>query len=526
MPPRIFISYRRDDAAGDAGRLADHLHRRFGATHVFLDIDTIDPGTDFVQVLRVSLEQTAAMLVVIGPRWTSLRGADGTRRLDDENDFVRLEVETALGRSLPVVPVLVQGATLPRKEDLPASLAPLATRQVAVLDHAEFHVDVERLCDRLAPLIEVDETTRWSQFQRWWPAAAVVAVLALGLIGYRALYPSGDTPAPASTAEDVPASVTLADRPATTAPLPEAERRVEALLSEASAQQRRDQFVEALSTLARAREAAPASETVRRMQEDVAMDWIRSARVESGKSSFGEAIKPALAVVDASLPAATGQRRADLLAHSGWATFLMWRDGNRRLNPAEWYRDALSLDPGNPYANAMLAHWLLVREDDVPRAVKLFDAALQSGRASGAVRVLQWAGYNNARTPESAAERVRLADAMRRGGERLDMGQAQALWGPYYSAMPTSREKERQVLLEALAPDDHISTLGWAFEEYAAKDESRRHTIRYYVALLHARAGREDRAAADLRTLGRELNQTPGSLSDAVRAALRELSKK
>jgi hypothetical protein len=82
MPPRIFISYRRDDAAGDAGRLADHLHRRFGATHVFLDIDTIDPGTDFVQVLRASLEQTAAMLVVIGPRWTSLRGADGTQRRD------------------------------------------------------------------------------------------------------------------------------------------------------------------------------------------------------------------------------------------------------------------------------------------------------------------------------------------------------------------------------------------------------------------------------------------------------------
>src|SRR5688572_14998957 len=152
-PPRIFISYRRDDAAGDAGRLADHLNRRFGAGGVFLDIETIDPGTDFVTVLQTTLQQTAAVLVVIGPRWISLRGADGRRRLDDEKDFVRLEVEKALGRGIPVVPVLVQGTPLPRAEELPASIAALATRQTAVLDHAEFHADAERLCDRLEAML-------------------------------------------------------------------------------------------------------------------------------------------------------------------------------------------------------------------------------------------------------------------------------------------------------------------------------------------------------------------------------------
>lgn len=518
MPARLFISYRRDDAAGDAGRLADHLHRRFGGAHVFLDIDTIDPGTDFVQVLRASLQQTAAMLVVIGPRWTSLRGADGRRRLDDPNDFVRLEVETALGRSIPVVPVLVQGAALPRKEDLPASLAALATRQAAVLDHAEFHDDAERLCDRLAPLIVASQPAHRSPLRRWWPAAAVVAVLALGLAAYGVLNTIGEAPPAGSPVEDV------LTRPVTTeTTVLEQTRRVEVLMGEASAQRRRDQFAEALATLARARDVTPASEPVRRMQEDVAMEWIRSVRVESGKSSFGEAIKPALAVVDASLPTAMGARRADLLAHSGWATFLMWRDGNRRLNPADWYREALSLDPGNPYANAMLGHWVLLQEDDVPRAAALFDTALRSGRAIDAVRILQWGGYSNTRTPEADAERVRLADAMRRGGERLSMGQAQALWGGYFLAMPMGREKERQVLLAAVAPDDHISTMGWAFDEYAAKDESRRLMIRYYVALLHASAGRVDRAAADLRALDRELVQHPGSLQDAVQAALRRL---
>src|SRR5678816_4184658 len=102
MPPRIFISYRREDAAADAGRLADHLSARFGKDRVFLDVDTIDPGTDFVQALHASLEQTAAVLIVIGPRWSSVTSADGARRLDSPSDFVRLEVEAALGRTIPV----------------------------------------------------------------------------------------------------------------------------------------------------------------------------------------------------------------------------------------------------------------------------------------------------------------------------------------------------------------------------------------------------------------------------------------
>jgi hypothetical protein len=445
--------------------------------------------------------------------------------------------------------VLVQEASLPRKEELPEPLAALATRQAATLDHAEFHDDCERLCDRLAPLIEDQNSTHRSLVRRWWPAAAVVAVLALAVGGYVLMQTAGEpreasttqadppTTGPSSTEERrqgvpgdrernppaIAAGRTGGSATVASGGMPADTKNVEALLDEALIQRRRYQFVEALATLTRARETAPTSEAARRMQEDVAMDWIRSVRVESGKSSFGEAIKPALAVVDAALPTSTGERRADLLAHSGWATFLMWRDGNRRLNPAEWYRDALSVDPENPYANAMLAHWILLQEDDVPRAAKLFDTALRKGRAVEAIRTLQWAGYGNTQTPEADAERVRLADAMRRGGERPNPGQAQALWARYYFAMPAGRGKDRQVLLDALPADDHIATLAWAFDEYAAKDESRRRTIRYYVALLHASAGRVGQAAADLRTLNKDLTEAPGSLQDAVRAALTRL---
>jgi hypothetical protein len=344
----------------------------------------------------------------------------------------------------------------------------------------------------------------WERVRRWWPAAALAVLLAVGLTAYGALRTNGG---PTTAADEGPAPAA-----------------VEALLAEASAQRRRAQPIEALATLARARELAPDSDVVRRTQEDVAMEWIRNVRVESGKTSFSEAIKPALAVVDAALPSTSGARRADLLAHSGWAAFLMWRDGNRQANPVEWYREALSLDPENPYANAMMAHWLLFQDDDVPRAAKLFDAALRSRRAVDAVRVLQWGAYGNAGSGEAEAERVRLADAMRRNGERLSMAQAQALYGPYYFASSRSSERERQVLLDALPPDDHISTLGWAFEEYAAKDDSRQLTMRYFTALLHARAGRMEQAAAELRALEQELAKRPGRLQESVQASLARLA--
>jgi hypothetical protein len=296
-------------------------------------------------------------------------------------------------------------------------------------------------------------------------------------------------------------------------------------LSEASEQQRRGQLVDALATLSRARALAPGADAVRRAQEDVAMEWIRNVRVESGKSSFADAITPALTVVDAALSSATGTHRADLQAHSGWAAFLMWRDGNRQLDPAEFYRDALKTDPSNPYANAMFGHWMLFRGDDVAKAAMLFDTALRSGRATEAVRQLQWAAYGNTRTPEANVQLVKVADDMRRNNQRLTMGQAQTLWSPYYFALSASRDKDRDLLLGALSPDDYIGTMAWAFDEYAANDESRRLTMRYYTALLHERAGRIDDAVERLKALDQELAKAPGSLRDAVRASLQRLTR-
>jgi hypothetical protein len=172
----------------------------------------------------------------------------------------------------------------------------------------------------------------------------------------------------------------------------------------------------------------------------------------------------------------------------------------------------------------MLAHWLLFRDgEELPRAIALFGNALKSGRATEAVRALQWSAYGNARTPQADAERVRVANVWRQEGLRLTMEQASALWGPYYSAMSRSAAKEQPTLLAALPPDEYITTLSWAFDAYVASDESRQLILRYYVALLHAAAGRQDQAIADLRALEKALTKSPGSLRDAVQDALRRL---
>jgi len=112
---------------------------------------------------------------------------------------------------------------------------------------------------------------------------------------------------------------------------------------------------------------------------------------------------------------------------------------------------------------------------------------------------------------------------MRRTGERVNLRQAQALWGPYYFA--TSRERERESLLDAIAPDDHISTLHWAFDDYAAKDEFRLRTIRYYTALLNAKAGRTKEAMTEMQALNKEMGDdgANGSLRQAVQATIKQL---
>jgi hypothetical protein len=143
--PRIFISYRRDDSAGHAGRLHDRLVGEFGRDLLFMDIDAIPLGENFVTVLREKVAACDVLLAVIGRNWLDSRDRNGSRRLVDENDFLRVEIATALQRNIPVIPVLLDGATLPEAGQLPADLAELSLRQALGIRNDAFHSDVDRL---------------------------------------------------------------------------------------------------------------------------------------------------------------------------------------------------------------------------------------------------------------------------------------------------------------------------------------------------------------------------------------------
>jgi len=147
--PRVFINYRRDDAAGDAGRLFDVLSARFGKGFVFMDIDAIQPGADFAEVINQAVGACDVLVTVIGKSWLSAANADGRRRLDDPRDLVRMEIQSALKHKIRVVPALVQGAQMPRADQLPKSLARLASRNAVELSHGRWQHDVERLITTL-----------------------------------------------------------------------------------------------------------------------------------------------------------------------------------------------------------------------------------------------------------------------------------------------------------------------------------------------------------------------------------------
>ena len=144
--PRIFISYRRDDTAGSAGRLAADLRRRFGRSNVFVDIDAIPSGVNFETKIHDALDSCAVVLVLIGAHWLSDAQPDGTRRIDSERDYVRMEVAEALKRqSITVVPVLVEDAAMPAASELPPDLTPLATQNAAPLSTKRWQYDIGQL---------------------------------------------------------------------------------------------------------------------------------------------------------------------------------------------------------------------------------------------------------------------------------------------------------------------------------------------------------------------------------------------
>ena len=143
---KILISYRRDDSADVTGRIDDRLVQQFGRELVFVDVDSIPFGVDFRKYLDEQVADCDVFLVVIGPDWMGPRDSQGKTRPEDPRDFVRIEIESALKRQIPVIPILVRGGSIPPVEQLPQSMQDLSYRHgLPVRSGADFHNDMNRL---------------------------------------------------------------------------------------------------------------------------------------------------------------------------------------------------------------------------------------------------------------------------------------------------------------------------------------------------------------------------------------------
>lgn len=153
---RIFINYRRQDSEGYVGRLYDHLVQHFGDDGVFMDVDSIQPGADFLKTLEEAVAVCDVLIAVIGPQWLTLSDESGGRRIDRWNDFVRFEIASAIKQGKLVVPVLVGQARMPSPAELPDDIAALSHRNAVELSHKRFGHDVEQLVSALKEIIPPD----------------------------------------------------------------------------------------------------------------------------------------------------------------------------------------------------------------------------------------------------------------------------------------------------------------------------------------------------------------------------------
>lgn len=220
---RILISYRREDTAGHAGRLYDLLVERFGPDRIFMDVDTISPGDDFVEVIRTAVTSSDVLIGLIGREWLTVTHPSGHRRLDDPDDFVALELATTLEGGIRVVPVLVQGAAMPAAEDLPPRLRALARRNAVEISDTRFRRDAGALIDSLRRILEGRGPRRWPRLlPTAGVAALVIAGLAAGGLGYRVWSRLG--PGPGERAASAPSVAIHETTTASSGPAEEARK--------------------------------------------------------------------------------------------------------------------------------------------------------------------------------------------------------------------------------------------------------------------------------------------------------------
>lgn len=312
----------------------------------------------------------------------------------------------------------------------------------------------------------------------------------------------------------------------------QSQRRVTELMVAAKSQEARGEYSLAWSTLEQAsaidagNKWSGSTATIHLVQEDLAMMWLENARLAEGESwvQFAGKLEP---ILDQGLATAQPQRRADIMAHLGWAAFLRSREGSVSISPDGFYHKALDSDAKNPFANAMLGHWMLWQKQNIGAAKSYFDAAVASGREQGYVRSLELAALRNANSNEADLETIRAANEMRKANEPIHEAENGYIWSIYSSFLrDETADRGTSRLMGVLPPDEHLATFRWLFDKASFSSGENVQRL-LYLGMLQEGAGQSAEALATFRT-ARAIPQSrllPSLEVERLDAAIKRLSK-
>jgi hypothetical protein len=262
---------------------------------------------------------------------------------------------------------------------------------------------------------------------------------------------------------------------------------------------------------------------VRMAEQDLAMEWLRSSRVPEG-SQFSTIADKLVSVLTIGANTSSAARKADLLAHLGWAYFLKRRDGDESLRPETEYKEAVTVDAKNPYANVFWGHWILWNHGSLNDAKERFAAALSTDRARSVVRHFQLAALANVRSEDSDAAWLRVVSDMQAASEKIDSSLRDEVCNRYEQALEDPAQMQK--ITAAITPVRQVDLLQ-ALLQSEAISEVQKTTLKVALAESLEAAGRPGDALEAWKMVAGELKSQPHSIwSDRVDAAIKRLSRK
>jgi hypothetical protein len=262
---------------------------------------------------------------------------------------------------------------------------------------------------------------------------------------------------------------------------------------------------------------------VRTAEQDLAMEWLRSSRVPEG-TQFSTIADKLVSVLTIGANTSSGERKADLLAHLGWAYFLKQRDGDESLRPEAEYKEAVAVDATNPYANVFWGHWILWNHGPLSDANERFAAALSTDRARAVVHHFQLSALANVRSNDTDAAWLRVVSDMQAGGEKADASLRDEVANRYAQALQDEALKQR--ILAQVPAARQVELLQSALQSEGLS-EVQKVTLNVALAELLEAADRSANALEVWKMLATELKSQPHSIwSDRVDAAIKRLSRK